>query len=650
MDQDFHSRGMSNNETVHVTTVASELEQIRATSPSINDAALQTSTIISSYAAMVDPEEGTSLNFAHSQMVNGVKCAKIEPQDVQSEIEFIGVNPPLEVIEGFVRRIWQAFEIDKICLVRKGVFLNINDHFTMVQRGVYFFDNKPFLIKPWNEEMDINTEILVTLSVWGSESLSKLGSMLGVPIKTDKYTRDKAFLRYAKLLIKIRLQDSFPDFIDFVNKHNVAVRQKVEYDWKPTKCTYCKMPIIRQDPPPPAPSQPTIDAEGFIQVRRKVVASVYKEQSAPTQLQNSFDNLTEGEDPKTMHPSTEGGGLPQWKGSNIRGFNWPNKQEDVKIFLHEKQIGLVGLLETEVKAEKGSMIAILITFSMGGIGTIISPPTLEEEYGLHGGQGAIILTQSDQFIHCKATQNNTMKTFFITFVYGANHEAQRAPLWEDLIHIAKEMDEAWCVLGDFNAVLYPGDRMGGTDVQFHEIKNFSDCIITCELSNGPYYTYTNKTIWTRIDRVLVNTYWYNTFDICQLNYMANSLSDHTAMVLSFPWYPKPKPSFQFCDMWIRDPSFLPLMSSITTNLVSHDPSTKLKMLLQNAKTALQKLNKDKYADLKTQLSKARAGLEKAQLLLSNSPGNFDLIHLVEMTRAHYIQILSSVIDIIKQQS
>jgi len=90
------------------------------------------------------------------------------------------------------------------------------------------------------------------------------------------------------------------------------------------------------------------------------------------------------------------------------------------------------------------------------------------------------------------------------------------------------------------------------------------------------------------------------------------------------------------------------MSTISVNLVSHDPSTKLKLLLlQHAKTALQKLNKDKYADLKTQLSKVGAGLEKVQLLLSNSPGDIELLHQVEITRTHYIQILSSVIDIIK---
>jgi len=41
--------------------------------------------------------------------------------------------------------------------------------------------------------------------------------------------------------------------------------------------------------------------------------------------------------------------LASW---NIWGLNWPNKQEDVKIFLHENKIGLVGLLETKIKENK----------------------------------------------------------------------------------------------------------------------------------------------------------------------------------------------------------------------------------------------------------------------------------------------------------
>ena len=42
---------------------------------------------------------------------------------------------------------------------------------------------------------------------------------------------------------------------------------------------------------------------------------------------------------------------------NIRGLNWPNKQEDVKIFLHSHHVGLVGLLETNIKEKNINSIA-----------------------------------------------------------------------------------------------------------------------------------------------------------------------------------------------------------------------------------------------------------------------------------------------------
>jgi len=216
-------------------------------------------------------------------------------------------------------------------------FKHLSDQSIVVQKGVYFFDNKPFLVKPWNEEMDISTETLVSLPVWvrfmeldnkywGLDSLSKIGSVLGIPIKTDKYTRDKSFLRYARLLIEMQLQDSFADYIEFVNEHNVVVRQKVEYEWKPTKCDYCRMfghteekcrkkpqprtewrPILRQDALNLVPPQPLTNEEGFVIVKKKAVAPIigHRELSAPIQVQNNFDSLTEMEDPENMHLRTK---------------------------------------------------------------------------------------------------------------------------------------------------------------------------------------------------------------------------------------------------------------------------------------------------------------------------------------------------------
>jgi len=64
---------------------------------------------------------------------------------------------------------------------------------------------------------------------------------LGIPIKTDKYTKEKTLLKYARLLIDISLDYAFLEYIEFVNDHDVLVRQKVKYKWKPTKCGHCRM-------------------------------------------------------------------------------------------------------------------------------------------------------------------------------------------------------------------------------------------------------------------------------------------------------------------------------------------------------------------------------------------------------------------------
>jgi len=42
---------------------------------------------------------------------------------------------------------------------------------------------------------------------------------------------------------------------------------------------------------------------------------------------------------------------------NVRGLNWPNKQEDIKCFLQMNKVGLVVLQETKVNKENGELVA-----------------------------------------------------------------------------------------------------------------------------------------------------------------------------------------------------------------------------------------------------------------------------------------------------
>ena len=103
--------------------------------------------------------------------ISGVQCAKLEKEDVATEIEcwqqvvlcsILGTNPPFKVMQGFIKRNWGALDIDEIIHVRRGVFLvrfgNLQDKQMVERRGVYYFDSKPFLVKGWNPEMDTHTE------------------------------------------------------------------------------------------------------------------------------------------------------------------------------------------------------------------------------------------------------------------------------------------------------------------------------------------------------------------------------------------------------------------------------------------------------------------------------------------------------------
>ena len=99
-------------------------------------------------------------------------------------------------------------------------------------------------------------------------------------------------------------------------------------------------------------------------------------------------------------------------------------------------------------------------------------------------------------------------------------------------------------------------------------------------------------------------------------------------------------------MWTRHTAFLPLIKSFTPDHITH-PWQQLKSFLHNAQKALGKLNKDHFRDLRPQQELAQGELQKAQLELLEHPTNPDLQHKEKIQREHYIQIGSSVIDIIR---
>ena len=97
--------------------------------------------------------------------------------------------------------------------------------------------------------MDINIDAIAALPIWvqlpeldfeywGTQCLSKLGSMLGIPLKTYKYTKERTMLKYARLLVEMHIAGPFLEYIEFANEKDILIRQRVIYECLPLKCTY----------------------------------------------------------------------------------------------------------------------------------------------------------------------------------------------------------------------------------------------------------------------------------------------------------------------------------------------------------------------------------------------------------------------------
>ncbi|KAL2894576.1 Sex-lethal-like protein [Bienertia sinuspersici] len=131
--------------------------------------------------------------------------------DVHPEIDFwessivtyvIGANPPTMVMEGFLRRIWSKYGVDKIIGLHKGIFLvrfnTLENRDKILNMECPFFDSKPMLIKPWEEDMDLTKEMVKTIPIWvkiavafkywGLRALEKIIKHVGKLIRVDETT------------------------------------------------------------------------------------------------------------------------------------------------------------------------------------------------------------------------------------------------------------------------------------------------------------------------------------------------------------------------------------------------------------------------------------------------------------------------------
>ncbi|XP_074286646.1 uncharacterized protein LOC141611891 [Silene latifolia] len=185
------------------------------------------------------------------------------PEDVQTKVEFrnnvvvcfiMGANPPWQIIEGYVYRVWEEFGIDRVSFLDNGMFIvrfqKSAGRDALLKAGYYLFDNKPVIIKPWSVDMELVKEKVDVVPVWVKLSgiplkfwgkcLPSIAGLVGKFVQTDRDTFDKVRLSYARVLVELKMDQTLPDKVKFVDENGSVVSVSVDYEWRSVSCASCK--------------------------------------------------------------------------------------------------------------------------------------------------------------------------------------------------------------------------------------------------------------------------------------------------------------------------------------------------------------------------------------------------------------------------
>ncbi|KAJ9536236.1 hypothetical protein OSB04_un000585 [Centaurea solstitialis] len=336
---------------------------------------------------------------------------------------------------------------------------------------------------------------------------------------------------------------------------------------------------------------------------------------------------------------------------NIRGLNASDKQSEVISFIKGHFISIVCLVETHLSATSlGSVVSRVFSrwswVSNQAVSTYGTRILLAWDVSL---MDVSVVEMHEQFLNCSVHIRGCNRPIQCTFAYGANTATQRRLLWSGMRKFKVCMgDQPWIVMGDFNAMLFPHDALGGISKRNGDMIDFFECLQDVELFDVVYsgiqYTWCQKPkeesgIRRKLDRVLANVTFTSIFQDARVRFMPRGISDHCPSILSFKGgIGKRKFGFRFDNFLVEHPRFLQIVKDAWNVQINGSFMFRLTAKLKALKTPLRKL-RSSYGNLSSNVHKLKIELDVVQLACDMDPFNDELKEDLMALRGAYQQAL-----------
>lgn len=187
------------------------------------------------------------------------------------------------------------------------------------------------------------------------------------------------------------------------------------------------------------------------------------------------------------------------------------------------------------------------------------------------------------------------------------------------------------VLGDFNVVRTPREKVGGQNHLAHQLDEFNNCMYSCELDDlrfsGNLYTWFNRQeapnyISSKLDRVLVNEEWLKAHACSNALFLTPGISDHSPAIVHIT--PPPKPShkpFKFFDFLADHPKFLPIVQGVWRRIIIGNPMFCVYEKLKLLQSEFRNLNRQELSAISERVLQSQCILESLQTKLGLDPSD-----------------------------
>nr|TKS05769.1 hypothetical protein D5086_0000129850 [Populus alba] len=540
-------------------------------------------------------------------------------------------------------------------------FQNVDDKLAVLAEGPYSVYGRPLLLQPMSEFFDFSAENMTTVPVWvrfpnlplkcwSIQGLSKIASVLGKPLQSDKFTATMERLSFARVLIELDLLDDLPSSIPICLPNDTTLNQSVVYETLPKVCKHCRVlghssgactkfsipvdadkeGLSNKAGLPTGPSQErrvsALQRLGKVLQTNKEHDKEHAEaahtkkgndKGQPEVIRNNMGNdkgktvvgdtcldpmhmeADEWETVRGKHTKK----LLSPRGNNVqgvtcRGLNSPLKQHEAVSLMKRKKIDVYCFVETKLAS---SRVGLMHNFRLKSW------------------------------------------NFTASFVYGFNTISLRRSLWDDLRRWSP--NTPWLVLADFNSVLSQEDKHSGAPVTSYEITDFRECCSDLGLaylnSTGCLYTWSNGHVWSKIDRVMVNTHWSTLQQQAQVHFdNPGAFSDHSPSYIQIgSRQPCRNRNFKFFNMWADHPQFLELIEQCWNTPVYGSYMFTLCRKLKLLKRPLKELNKLHYSHISQRVTRAEEELDSP--FLHQDCDNIHLQSQVKHFRSQLVYLKSA---------